>query len=48
MNISEKLTQKELQEILLNTYKMGHETENLKVIELIEAIQQQVILAIKK
>lgn len=48
MNISENLTKQKLKEILINSYKMGHENENIKVIELIEVIQRQVILAVKE
>lgn len=47
LNISTNLTQKKLQEILLNSYKKGQENENLKAIELIEDIKRQVITAVK-
>jgi hypothetical protein len=48
MNISANLTQKKLQEILINSYKKGQEKENLRVAELIEDIKRQVILAVKE
>lgn len=47
LTISEKLTQQKFQEILINTYLKGQETKNIKVIEIIEEIKQQV-LAVKK
>ncbi|WP_226526472.1 hypothetical protein [Metabacillus niabensis] len=48
MNISANLTQKKLQEILINSYEKGQEKENLRVTELIEDIKRQVILAVKE
>lgn len=48
MNISANLTQKELQEILIKSYKKGEEKENLKVIDLVEDIKHQVLLAVKE
>jgi hypothetical protein len=44
MNISENLTQQKLQEILMNIYIKGQETD-IKVTDLIEEIKQQVMLA---
>lgn len=48
MNIAANLTQKKLQDILISSYKKGQEIENLKVIDLIEDIKRQVILAVKE
>ncbi|MFC0269957.1 hypothetical protein ACFFIX_00600 [Metabacillus herbersteinensis] len=47
MNISAKLTEQKLEEILINSYKMGQEKEDLRVSELVEDIKRQVILALK-
>ncbi|MCM3650427.1 hypothetical protein [Metabacillus litoralis] len=41
MKSYEKLTEQHLQEILVNVYKKGQETENISVLELIEDIKQQ-------
>lgn len=46
MSISEHLTQQKLQEILINAYLKGTENKNLKVIELVEELKQQVAAAI--
>jgi hypothetical protein len=47
MNISEKLTEQKLQQILTNIYVKGQETENITVSDLIEEIKQQVMSAIE-
>lgn len=44
MNISEKLTQKRFQEILFQAYLKGEKSEEIKVVELIEEIKQQVLV----
>ncbi|WP_180955512.1 MULTISPECIES: hypothetical protein [Bacillus] len=46
MDISEKLTQKSLQEILIKIYMKGQESDKIEVKELIEEIKQQVISAV--
>lgn len=46
MLISKKLTQEKLQEILLDIYRKGQEDGNINVIDVIEDIKQQVIVAI--
>ncbi|MGG0275870.1 hypothetical protein [Bacillus rhizoplanae] len=43
MNISGKLTQQQLQEILMQIYKRGQESKNLEVKHLIEEIKEQLI-----
>ncbi len=43
MNISEKLTQQQFQEILMHIYKRGQESKNVEVKCLIEEIKQQLI-----
>ncbi|MEH7388539.1 hypothetical protein V7147_24545 [Bacillus sp. JJ1521] len=41
MNISEKLSQQDLQQILVNIYNKGQELENIETKELIEEIKNQ-------
>ncbi|MCV9884809.1 hypothetical protein [Metabacillus halosaccharovorans] len=41
MKSDKKLTERHLQEILVNVYNKGQETENISVLELIEDIKQQ-------
>ncbi|MGG0237750.1 hypothetical protein [Bacillus rhizoplanae] len=43
MNISGKLTQQQLQEILMQIYKRGQESKNVEVKHLIEEIKEQLI-----
>lgn len=43
MNISEKLTQQNLQEIMKGIYKKGQEAEDINVVEIIEEIKQLVM-----
>lgn len=43
MNISDKLTQQQFQEILLNIYKKGQESERIKAIDLVNEIKQQIM-----
>jgi hypothetical protein len=47
MNISEKLTQQHLQSILLDCYKKGEESENMKVIDFIENMKNDILEAIR-
>ncbi|MBD1378863.1 hypothetical protein [Metabacillus arenae] len=46
MKISEQLTLKIFQEILIETYLKGEETENIKTMELIEEIKQHILSAV--
>ncbi len=46
MNISEKLSEKQLKDILINNYDKGLEDNNVNVIELIEEIKKQIIISI--
>ncbi|MCM3115095.1 hypothetical protein M3610_07315 [Neobacillus sp. MER 74] len=46
MNLSEKITQSELQEILVYAYIKGMENKNLKIEEMVEDIKRQ-LLAVK-
>ncbi|WML45821.1 hypothetical protein [Neobacillus sp. PS3-40] len=46
MNISDQLTQKKLLEILMAAYKKGEEKENIRLVDLLEELKQNVILAI--
>lgn len=46
MNISEKLSQKELQNILLNIYEKGQELEEKEIVNIIEDIKQQILTVI--
>jgi hypothetical protein len=48
MNISEKVNQEQLQEILLNIYHKGIENENISVEALIEDIKHELMSAAKK
>ncbi|MEH7016224.1 MULTISPECIES: hypothetical protein [Bacillus] len=43
MNISEKLTQQQFEEILMYIYKRGQESKNVEAKYLIEEIKQQLI-----
>jgi hypothetical protein len=43
MNISEKLTQQQIQEILFHVYKKGQESENIKARDLIQEIKQHIL-----
>lgn len=43
MNISEHLSQEKFQEILISVYRKGEEKENLRTIDLINDIKQQLI-----
>ncbi|NHM29257.1 hypothetical protein [Neobacillus terrae] len=43
MNTTEHLTQKKLQEILLNIYFKGIETDTINVKDIIEEIKKQVL-----
>ncbi len=43
MTISETLSQQKFQEILTNIYLKGQESENIKLIELIEEIKELVL-----
>lgn len=47
MNISETLTQKRFQEILMEAYLRGEKSEKIKVVDLIEEIKQQVLVSKK-
>ena len=44
MSISDKQIQQQFQEILLNIYKKGQESECLEAIDLINEIKQQMML----
>lgn len=46
MNISQKLTQQQLQEILENIYKKGHESKEIRVKDIIEELKRQILSAI--
>jgi hypothetical protein len=43
MNISDKLTQQKLLEILVSSYIKGQEDENIQTIELLEDMKQKFI-----
>lgn len=43
MNSSEQISQEKFQEILMKVYKKGEETENIRTIELINEIKQQLM-----
>lgn len=43
MNVSEKLTQKQLLEIIINSCEKGRESKTIKVNEFIDEIRQQII-----
>ncbi len=46
MNISERISSEKLAEILMTVYKKGEETENLKLLDMIEEIKSLVVLAV--
>ncbi|MDQ0242569.1 ribulose bisphosphate carboxylase small subunit [Bacillus fengqiuensis] len=46
MNISDKLTQQQFQEILFNIYKKGQESEKMEAAELINEIKRQIMSSI--
>lgn len=48
MNISEKLTQQQFQDILINIYKKGQESEGLEATELINDIKQQMMFVMNR
>ncbi|MGX2961374.1 hypothetical protein JNUCC23_19270 [Peribacillus sp. JNUCC 23] len=48
MNISEKLTQQQFQDILINIYKKGQESERLEATELINDIKQQMMFVMNR
>ena len=43
MNDSEQISQEKFQEILIKIYKKGEETENIRAIDLINDIKQQLM-----
>lgn len=43
MNISEKLTQEQLQQLLLEIYKKGHESSYTNVTEAINEIRENIL-----
>lgn len=43
MNIAEKLTQQDFQELLIKIYKKGQESKDIEVVDLIEEIKQHII-----
>lgn len=45
INIAEKLTQQQFQEILMHVYIRGQESKNVKVKYLVEEIKQKLISA---
>ena len=47
MDISEHLSQEKFQEILISVYRKGEEKENLRTIDLINDIKQQLISVMK-
>ncbi|KMY51881.1 hypothetical protein [Peribacillus loiseleuriae] len=47
-NISEKLTQQQFQDILINIYKKSQESERLEVTELINDIKQQMMFVMNR
>ncbi|MEH7096684.1 hypothetical protein [Neobacillus vireti] len=48
MNISEKLTEHELLEILLTSYKKGQEKDHILVADLLEEMKQLVLSVINE
>lgn len=47
MNISEKLTLKHLEQILMNSYKKGRESEDMEIKQMIDDIKEQIMSAIE-
>lgn len=47
MNISD-LTQQDMKEIMWSAYQIGHESDDIGVKELIEAIKQQIITTLRR
>lgn len=43
MNISDKLTEQKLLEIMVASYTKGHEKESIQITEMLEEIKQQVL-----
>ncbi|WP_154676054.1 hypothetical protein [Bacillus dakarensis] len=48
MDISDKLTKQDFQEILLNTYQKGQESEMMEVVEFVNEIKKQFLTALSK
>ena len=42
MNLSDKVPQQKLLEILISTYKKGHETD-IKIVDIIEDLKEQIL-----
>ena len=48
MSISDKQIQQQFQEILINIYTKGQESERIEAIDLINEIKQQIMLVMNK
>ncbi|WP_158638537.1 hypothetical protein [Metabacillus litoralis] len=48
MNISEKLTSQQLQEILMNIYVIGQESDEINVKDVLKEIMEQILFEVNK